>query len=68
MSNLLKNNIRKDVVNNAFEDWKLNMSVGMTPKVAREMMEHDYEYFTEQEQLLLASIMMKELEARFERR
>ena len=48
MSNLLKNNIRKDVVNNAFEDWKLNMSVGMTPKVAREMMEHDYEYFTEQ--------------------
>ena len=60
--------IRKDVVNNAFEDWKLNMSAGMTPKVAREMMEYDYEYFTESEQSLLSSIMMKELEARFERR
>jgi len=60
--------IRKDVVNNAFEDWRLNMSVGMTPKVAREMMEHDYEYFTEHEQSFLSSIMMRELEARFERR
>ena len=60
--------LRKDVVNHAFEDWKLNMSVGMTPKVAREMMEHDYEHFTEQEQLLLSSIMMRELEARFEKR
>jgi len=59
--------IRKDVVNNAFEDWKLNMSVGMTPKVAREMMEYDYEHFTEHEQLLLSSIMLDELEKRMER-
>ena len=60
--------LRKEVVTSAFEDWLQNMEAGMTPKVARELVEHDYEHFTEQEQLLLSSIMMRELEARFERR
>ena len=60
--------LRKEVVTSAFEDWLHNMEAGMTPKVARELVEYDYEYFTEQEQLLLSSIMMRELEERFERR
>ena len=60
--------LRKEVVTSAFEDWLQNMEAGMTPKVARELVEYDYEHFTEQEQLLLSSIMMRELEARFEKR
>ena len=64
----VKSTIRKEVVTSAFEDWLQNMEAGMTPKVARELVEYDYEHFTEQEQLLLSSIMMRELEARFERR
>lgn len=64
----VKSTIRKEVVTSAFEDWLQNMEAGMTPKVARELVEYEYEYFTEQEQLLLSSIMMRELEARFERR
>ena len=60
--------LRKEVVTSAFEDWLQNMEAGMTPKVARELVEYDYEHFTEHEQFLLSSIMMKELEVRFERR
>lgn len=58
--------IRKEVVQSAFEDWLQNMEVGMTPKVARELVEYEYEYFTEHEQLLLSSIMMSELERRMD--
>lgn len=64
----MEKTVRREVVKGAFEDWLQNMEAGMTPKVARELVEYDYEYFTEQEQLLLSSIMMRELEARFERR
>lgn len=62
----MEKTVRREVVKGAFEDWLLNMSVGMTPKVAREMMEYDYEYFTEHEKLLLSDIMMKELDQRLE--
>ena len=58
--------IRKDIVKNAFEDWLQNMSAGMSPKVARELMEYEYEYFSEDEKLLLSSVMMTELEQRME--
>lgn len=64
----VKSTIRKEVVTSAFEDWLQNMEAGMTPKVARELVEYEYEYFTELEQLFLSLVMMKELEARFERR
>ena len=59
--------LRKEVVTSAFEDWLQNMEAGMTPKVARELVEYEYEYFTEHEQLLLSSIMLDELEKRMER-
>ncbi len=64
----MEKTVRRDVVKGAFEDWLQNMEAGMTPKVARELVEYEYEYFTEREQSLLSSIMMRELEARFERR
>jgi len=58
--------IRKDIVKNAFEDWIQNMNAGMSPKVARELVEYEYEYFTENEKLLLSSVMMTELEQKME--
>ena len=60
--------IRKDIVKNAFEDWIQNMNAGMSPKVARELVEYEYEYFSEDEKLLLSSVMMTELEQRMEAR
>ena len=58
--------IRKDITKNAFQDWLQNMEAGMSPKVARELMEYEYEYFSEDEKLLLFSVMMTELEQRME--
>jgi len=60
--------IRKDIVKNAFEDWIQNMNAGMSPKVARELVEYEYEYSSEDEKLLLSSVMMTELEQRMEAR
>lgn len=62
----MEKTVRREVVQGAFEDWLLNMDAGMSPKVARELMEHHYEHFTEHEQLLLSDSMMKELEQRME--
>ena len=60
------NTVRKDIIKNAFEDWIQNMNAGMSPKVARELVEYEYEYFSEDEKLLLPSVMMTELEQKME--
>lgn len=59
--------LRKDIVDSAYEDWLLNMNVGMSPKVARELVEYDYPYFSETEQTMIASLMLSELERRMEK-
>lgn len=58
--------IRTHIVTDAYKTWLLNMNAGMSPKVARETMEYNYEFFTEDEKIMLSGAMLAELEKRME--
>lgn len=58
--------IRRDVLKHAYTDWLMYMNAGFSPKVAREQMEDDYEYFSDAEKVELSNRMLDELEHRLE--
>lgn len=60
-----KYEIRTELVNYAFDDWKRLMKNGLTPKEARVAIETDYE-LVETEKILINEWMLNELEMRLE--
>lgn len=62
---MIESRNKKVTIVDALEDWKLNMDAGMTPKVARELTEHEHQLKPD-EKIILTLWMYDELEMRYE--